>query len=171
MFQKIDERQAFELLYNLIFEQFQAGSIAYKGKDGTIQSISIINVINTCISAISGCDEKLGLAFKVEVDNLMRAFTKQHEIEEIIDIKLRLLEAWTAALLNDGNIDQNNLRKNTNIYFQFISLLNVKDNVFDEATYDETIKALQEERERIRTKQAEQPEENQTNQQKKKGKK
>jgi hypothetical protein len=148
--QKVIEREAFDLLDNLTCDQFQAGTVDFKDAAGKPQTWSVDKIINTCISAIGGADKPLGHAFKQEVDNLKRALTKLWDPESIIDIKIRLSEAWTAALLNDVNIDQTELRHSYHIYFDMIGMINTKGDIYNEQILDDTIKALQEEKDRMR---------------------
>lgn len=131
----------FSLLLDIKAEEFRAGKFKRKveGKD---KEFFVEDIVHDSLASIAGCDITLREEFQAKIHEYRTAIIKKHEPEELEDLKLDLQKIYDKCFGNDFKIDQDNLRHEVSVFFNFLDLFKVKKSVDISGRIDEAIKQL-----------------------------
>jgi hypothetical protein len=148
--EKEEKEPFFALFLSITSEEFRTEKFK-RPVEGKEEDFQVESVLHKAIQAISGCDKELRIVFQEQLKRYRRAIIKCHEPTEIEDIKLDLKDSFDDCLGNDLKIDQDNLREQVSIFFNFIDLFKIKKNLDITNRVDEAVKKLTEKMDAPRT--------------------
>lgn len=140
--EKDDLKFYFALYLTILPDEYRDGMFE-RDINGTKTTYFVDNVEHNAIISVVGCDKELSDKFLEVIETYMEAIILCHEPEELRNLKMALREAYRRCLANDRKMDQDHLRNQTNIFFNFLDMFKVKSNVDITDRVDEAVKQLQ----------------------------